>query len=256
MKTLISVFTALIVLFSSCQKDDDAVDFAPVSGNLKLKSVLLYGSVEAEKPIAILEEYEYDQIGRISKVSSPMYNAGKITGVADYRVYEYNEDGRLAKIIYYTANANYPSGFVNLQTKTFEYSEDGRKTTEYTEFPVIKSFEYLKYHYFGDEMVKMEKYNHLNVMESKVVYAYNAVGQAVEEKCYAANNQLISLVKHNYHKGLLVRTDVFGGRDLEPIRKITRTYDQKNNLKEEVSLELASWSSLWGGIRKFEYYDN
>jgi hypothetical protein len=66
----------IFLVFLSCQKDDSEIN----QENAKLKQVLLYSDLNSPDPISIVEEYEYDDNGKISKVSSPMYNNGVIAG--------------------------------------------------------------------------------------------------------------------------------------------------------------------------------
>lgn len=77
--------------------DDNLTNEITPSGDGKLKRVLLYASIDDQEPINIVEEYEYDSLDRISRVSSPMYDDGEIVGTISYDLYEYNADGQLIR---------------------------------------------------------------------------------------------------------------------------------------------------------------
>ena len=62
--------------------------------------------------VSIVEEYEYDSLDRISRVSSPMYDDGEIAGTISYELYEYNADGQLIRKSNFNSNVNAPTGFI------------------------------------------------------------------------------------------------------------------------------------------------
>ena len=45
----------------------------------------------------VASEYEYDNLGRISKISRPMYDNGNINGVISYDTYTYNKKANWKK---------------------------------------------------------------------------------------------------------------------------------------------------------------
>ena len=160
------LISLLIVLFSNCQKEDDFSDSELLQGNARLKRVLLFVTIDSEEPISILEEYEYNEKGRISKVSSPMYQDGIIVGTISYDLYEYNSSGQLIKIVIYRSNINSPTGFINLKNYIYSYLSDGKIEREYIEYTQMNSFEYFVYEYQNNQLVKIKKYDNKNELES------------------------------------------------------------------------------------------
>ncbi|HUN04600.1 MAG TPA: hypothetical protein PLS00_17250, partial [Niabella sp.] len=79
---LIIFSLALITLFS-CNKKDHAVmpETETYRANAKLKRIFLLPSENAKDPIAITDEYEYDDFGRITKVFHPFYKDGQIVEI-------------------------------------------------------------------------------------------------------------------------------------------------------------------------------
>src|SRR5512133_253104 len=80
-------FGLIVFLMISCTKDQSWSNQS--QGNALLKQILLYSKIDSEEPIGIVEDYEYDENGRLSKTSTPMYNNGVITGTIKYNLYEY-----------------------------------------------------------------------------------------------------------------------------------------------------------------------
>jgi hypothetical protein len=55
----------VILYLISCQKDE----YLPaVQGDAKIKSILLYFSLDSGTPTGIIKEFEYDENGRIIKI--------------------------------------------------------------------------------------------------------------------------------------------------------------------------------------------
>jgi len=119
----------------------------------KLKRILLYSSIDSKNPISIVSEYEYDEVDRISKISSPMYQDGEIVGIIKYDLYGYNSQGQLIRIENFNANGNSPTGFINLKNYIYTYSENGKKEKERIEYPQIGSSEYSLYKYDGGKIL-------------------------------------------------------------------------------------------------------
>ena len=84
------IFSVVLILTSSCHKDNDSFENIINQNDARLKRILLYSSIDSDTPLSIVEEYEYDEENRISKVSAPMYQDGEIVGTIKYDLYEYN----------------------------------------------------------------------------------------------------------------------------------------------------------------------
>ena len=112
-----------MILIFSCQKEDNIL----YPKGSKLKQILAYSSKESEYPLYIASEYEYNDKDKISKVTSPMYQDGKIIGTIYYDLYDYDSKGQLIKIENFNANNNSPTGFINLKNYIYTYSLNGKK---------------------------------------------------------------------------------------------------------------------------------
>lgn len=253
-RILLGLFSLIFIITSSCKKENESTDRITNPKNAKLKCILGYSSLHSDKPVSIVEEYEYDEKNRISKVSSPAYQDGKIVGIIKYDLYEYNSKEQLEKITNYNANINSPTGFINLINYSYTYSNDGNKEKQYIEYPQIGSFEYLLYKYSDNRLVKIEKYGNINQLESYVVNEYDNSGNIVKETSYGKDNQQYSYTQHLYENGQNVQSDVFAGKNIEHVREIFRTYDENNNLIILESNELSLYSSSMSYVLKYEYF--
>jgi hypothetical protein len=251
-RILIGLFSLIFIIISSCK--NDSVDTAANPKNAKLKRILGYSSIHSDKPFTIVEEYEYDKENRVSKVSSPAYQDGKITGIIKYDLYEYNSKGQLEKIANYNANINSPTGFMNLINYSFTYSSDGKKVKQTFEYPQIGSSEYLLYKYIDDRLVKIEKYGNTNQLESYVVNEYDNSGNLVKETSYGKDNLPYSYTRHLYENGQNIQSDVYAEKNMVHMREIFRTYDKNNNLIVLESNELSLFSSSMSYVLKYEYF--
>ena len=251
---LLGLFSLIFIIASSCKKENESIDHFTYLKNAKLKRILGYSSLHSDKPGSIVEEYEYDEKNRVSKVTSPAYQDGQIVEIIKYDLYEYNSKEQLEKVTNYNANINSPTGFINLINYKYTYSKDGKKEKLYIEYPQIGSFEYLLYKYSDDRLEKIEKYGNTNQLESYVVNEYDNSGNLVKETSYGKDNQQYSYTQHIYENGQNVQSDVFAGKNIEHAREIFRTYDENNNLVILESNELLLYSSSMSYVLKYEYF--
>lgn len=254
---LLTIFSAIIIIASSCQKDDDSFENGINQNGAKLKRILLYSSIDSEFPLSIVEEYEYDEENKISKVSSPMYQDGEIVGTIKYDLYEYNSQGQLIRIENYNSNSNSPTGYINLKNYTYTYSNNGKKEKEYIEYPQIGSFAYTLYKYDNGKLSRIEKYErNSDDLESYVINEYDNSGNLIKETSFSKNGNPILYKQHSYESGLNVQTDIFGGEDMkEHLSEIINTYNENNNLIIREFNQLSPFSSMLSGVYKYEYYD-
>lgn len=250
----LGLLSLIFILISSCKYDSFETDAYPK--NSKLKRILGYTSIHADKPFTIVEEYEYDKENRVSKVSSPAYQDGKITGIIKYDLYIYNSKNQLEKIENFNANLNSPTGFINLINTCFTYSSDGKKVKQTMEYPQIGSSEYVLYKYSDDRLVKIEKYGNTNQLESYVLNEYDNSDKLVKETSYGNDNQPYSYTLHVFKNGLNVQSSVYtgAGKNWVHMREQFRTYDKNNNLIVLESNELSLVSSTMSYVLKYEYY--
>jgi len=255
---MIYILSVILILTSSCQKEDDYNENNITQNGARLKRILLYSSIDSETPLSIIEEYEYDEENRVSKVSSPMYEEGEIVGMIKYDLYKYNVHGQLEKIENFNANSNSPTGFINLKKYTYTYSNNGKKEKEYIEYPQIGSSAYTLYKYDKGKLSRIEKYErNSDDLESYVINKYDNSGNLVRETSFSKDNIPSIYKQHSFENGLNVRTDIFGGEDMEEqIREIINTYDEKNNLIIKESNELSPYSSMMSHVLKYEYFED
>ena len=242
---------SLMLLFGC---DDNLPNDIAQTGDGKLKRILLYGSVEDEEPISIVEEYEYDSLDRISRVSTPLYDDGEIVGTSSYGLYEYNTDGQLVKKSHYNANLYAPTGFLNLRTYTYTYGSNGKIERETINYPQIGSSEYFLYFYEADRLVRIEKYDRVGELEIYIIHEYDNVGKLIKETTCGKDDQQYSYTQHFYTNGLNTESKVYGAKDMVLVREIYRTYDSGNNLIILESNEIAGFSSMSSHVMKYEYY--
>ena len=250
-RLIICCICSLILLFGC---DENLSDEITPSGNTKLKRVLLYGSVDDEKPIAIVKEYEYDSLDRISRVSSPMYEDGEIVGTISHDLYEYNSAGQLIEKSNYNANSNAPSGFIHLRNYTYTYGSNGKVEKETISYPQIGSADFYLYFYDGNKLIRIEKYERGSELERFVSYEYDNGGKLVKETSFNKDNEQYGYTEHFYTNGLNTESKVYGARDMVLLREIYRTYDDHNNLIILDSNEIAGFSSMMSHVLKYEYY--
>lgn len=251
----VGLSSMLFLLLSSCEKENNLPYQDIPEGKGILLRVLLFSDIDSETPAGIVEEYEYDGQGRVSRVSSPMYKDGEVVGTMWYDLYEYNNVGQLTAITGFNANSNTPSGFLNLTNYTYTYSSDGKKNKEYIEYPQIGSFEYYLFKYDQNRLVRIEHFGSSDQLESYVEKEYDDKGYLVKESTYTFDNQLISFTLHQYTGGLNTQSDVYAGSKNDHIRQILKTYDEDFNLIVLESNELSLISSMMSYVLKYEYMD-
>lgn len=250
--SLLGMCSLLVFVLLSCQKEDSEITSA--KANAKLKQVLLFSNIDSQDPISIVEEYEYDDNGKISKVSSPMYDNGTIVGTIKYDIYEYNSSGQLIKINNYNANLNSPTGFINLKNTSFIYSIDGNKIKETIDYPLGGISEYSDFEYKNGLLVKIKKYSQ-NKPENYIEYQYDKSNKVIKEIFYASDDQCISYTIHSYTGSLRTKSDLYTYPINARYRSINRTFDKNNNIITLESKELSLYSSMMSHVLRYKYYE-
>jgi hypothetical protein len=241
------VICAAILLVSACEKEQS---YTPQE-NARLKQEFLY-NIDSQTMIGLVKEYEYNDQGRISRTSTPMYENGSITGTLSYNLYDYDSSGRPVKITYYNANNNSPTGFINLSNLTYEYSGDF-KTKESIEYPASGIKEYTNYEYISGRLTVSKKYAN-NKLESFIQYLYDNSGRLTKELTYSSDGQCLSYTVHTYSGSLQIKSDFYTFSNKVLYRTITRTYDEGNNLINLESREIVPSSSMMSFVMKYIYY--
>lgn len=247
---LSGICSMIFLVFLSCQKDDSEIN----QENAKLKQVLLYSDLNSPDPISIVEEYEYDDNGKISKVSSPMYNNGVIAGIIKYDLYEYNSSGQLIKIRNYNANSKDPTGFINLKNTSYIYSSDGKKIKENIEYPLAGNSENTDFEYNNGQLIRTKNYSH-NLLEFYTEFQYDNSGKVIRETLFASDDICLSYRVHSYTGSLQTKSDLYTYPANDHYRSITRTFDENNNLITLESKELSLYSSMMSFVFRYKYYD-
>lgn len=266
----VAICLAVMAMFSSCEKpgmDDNDVLHEKSS---KLKHISYVESVESKETGMIFIQYEYDEKGRISKVSQPRYESGTpmfengtIIGLFSYSDYVYNSEGLLEKIIYNHFNIN--AGFLNLRTYTYSYDNNGNKQKEVIEYPQITQnrVDSNLYFYVNNRLIREDKYENgffgsgpwRSVLVTYIEYEYDNQGKLIKETNYSGtNNTPLQVSAHSYQNGLKVKTEIFNSNSQQKIREIRRHYDTNDDLIYLESEELSTYSSTLSYVAKYEYY--
>ena len=232
--------------------------------NAKLKQISHVESIKSIQGGMIITQYEYDEQGRISKVSRPMYEEGTfkyekgtIVGLISYSEYVYNDTGLLETIIYY--HFSLYVGLENLQTYTYSYDENGNKIKEVIEYPQItQDRKDITLYYYDNDRLKREEIYNGGVFDKGLItyieYEYDDQGRLVSETSYLAkNNTFYSINKHSYQNDINVKTEVFNSNN-QKTRVIRRYYDANDNLIYLASYELSPYMSPVRSVTIYEYY--
>lgn len=249
----LSLGLGLIIILNllACQKEN----LTPTPGNGKVKRILLFSSLDSDSPLSIVKEFEYDENGRISKTTSPMYQDGNIIGTISYDLYYYyyDNDNQLVKKENFNANLNSPTGFINLVNYYYSYSSLGKMTKETLEYPQAGFNESIVYEYKNGLLNTIKFYNNKNQLETYIISQYDKSDRLIKEIRYASDDKVISTTIHSYQGLLLIKSDVFQGET--HMREIIRSYDNNNNLSILESKELVAHSSALSYILKYEYFE-
>ena len=279
MKTnkLSALFFLFFFLFSGCNNDFEISspknDSSPKNAKLKRISSIHLGFSKEEISFKLFvtnsktiwyvtSNYEYDNLGRISKVSQPMYEDGKINGVISYSIYTYNDKNQLEKIAYY--NANLYAGFLNLQSESYSYDDNGNKIKTLIEYPRINQMDSVLFFYENDRLVRENHYDSgiffngdtaYTGLITYIEYEYDHEGNLIKETHFSGtDNNPYNFCLHSYQNGLIVKTEIFVFSNNQKIREIRRYYDDNDNLTYIESQELSLLSSALSYISKYEYY--
>jgi hypothetical protein len=250
----------LVLLMFSCHKETDLSDCEILNGNAKLQRVLEYDTMNTTVPLRILEQYEYDELGRISRVSVPKaIDTNLDSSLYSYDLYEYNSDNQLIKKANYNANIYSLTGYVNLRNHIYSYSDEGKVNKEYIEYPLIGSYSYLLFFYAKNKLAKTETYKmDTDELESYIEYEYDKCGRLIKEtEVYMSDTDFVYYTNHSYQNGLNFRSEVYAGKSaavVDRIREMIKTYDMGNNLIINEIKELQPYSTQPSRVIRYEYY--
>lgn len=251
----------LVLFVFSCEKGTDFSECELLTGNAKLKRVLVYDSISSTVPSEVIEKYEYDEFGRISRFSYPMAIDTNIDNRAYYYIdYKYNSTNQLIEKVRYHANIYSPTGYMILAKYYYTYSHEGKLIKEYIEYPVISSFGYSLYYYFMDKLIIVQKYETgTDELESYTRYDYDKCGRLIKEsEVHMVNTFQIFVTENKYQSGHNYRSDVYVKEDdssYTHLREMLKTYDDDNNLIINEINELIEYSAQPSHVLKYEYYE-
>lgn len=251
----------LILIVFSCEKETDVSDCELLDGNAKLRRVLVYDSIGSAVPSQVLEQYEYDEFGRISRFSFPIAIDTNIDNRVYYYIdYKYNSINQLIEKVRYHANIYSPTGYLILAKYYYTYSHEGKLIKEYIEYPVINSFSYSLYYYFMDKLILVQYYETgTDELESYTKYDYDKCGRLIKEsEIHMVNTSQILVTEHKYQNGQNYRSDVYV-REVDSydthLREMLKTYDADNNLIINEINELDEYTYQVSRVLRYEYYE-
>ena len=231
------------------KKDLDSISDILKQGNTKLKQILWRR--EGSKIWYITVGYEYDSLGRISKVSNPKYDVytkeGKIIGLLDYEIYFYNAKNQLEEIKHYGSITCQGDKSAKEATYKYSYDKDGNKIKEVREYIMEKDSIYywvddrkigysqiitdsiLNFYDDNGRLKRQERYEgehgpFVGKLTSFSEYEYDLQGKLVAETAYSGK----SITKHIYQKELMVKTEHYWSNEMAYHIKLF--YNKKGNL--------------------------
>lgn len=250
---LIGTIGMITVLSYSCQKADIS-DLVLYPENARLKMTYYVNSLNSEKSLGIIEEFEYDDNGKLIRSSSPIYQKEIRIGEYSYKFFDYNSSDQLVKVMNYQNCGYCPSGFANLTNSIIYYTNDGKKEKELIEGSNGELIEYKTFEYKNDELIYIRKFNNKNELESYVEYQYDQIGNLIKESSYGYDGKCVSYTINTYSGLLQIKSEIYNNYTNSKIREINRTFDKNNNLIILQSIELSTYSSLASYIMRYEYF--
>jgi len=212
--------------------------FYPKDGKLKY----VYQVFDTYKNLAT--EYQYDNLGRISRVNFVLAKR--------YDIYQYNTKGQLEKISTYDEYLeNSP---VVIQTINYSYNTNGNKEKEQTNFTDNREPVYNLYKYDGGKLTKQEHYEG-NQQKYYIVYEYKD-NILLKEKLYVPDEKDFVTTEYFYAEGLFVYSITYNGSSETGFMHDERNYyDRNDNLIKRVD-NIPGLSSMSGAtvfLVKWEY---
>jgi hypothetical protein len=219
----------ILLVLLSCHKGKDILP-EPV----RLKQVLMYASIDAKEPMRIEEQYEYNEIGQVSKISYFYYD----TGPLENAIYDYNSIGRLIKIKHYYGNDTLLETAL-YQINSFTYSAEGNKVKESIAQRDGFVKEYNLFFYTEGRLSRIENHIDEGIQGETIMYTvfeFDDSGQPVREVLYwGKTNVPFKWTINTFSNGLNVKTVIYKDENFEDpenvIRVFKRTFDKNKKLK-------------------------
>jgi len=241
----------IFIVLLSCHKEK-VVPPEPV----RLKQVLMYGSLNAREPMRIEEQYEYNDLGQISKISYFYYD----TGPLENALYDYNSIGQLIKIKHYYGNDTLLETAL-YQINSFTYSDKGKKIKE----TIAQRDGFVKeqnlFFYTEGRLARIDNYStgdHQSEPRMYTLFEYDEYGLPVREVLYwGITNVPFKWTIHTFSNGLNVKTVIYKDLNFEDpenvIRVFKRTYDANKKLKILEINQGAASSSVGNFVYRYKY---
>ena len=255
MKTNWSLVLAglLFLVLLSCHKEKDILP-EPA----RLKQVMLYGSLYETEPMRIEEQYEYNILGQISKISYYYYD----TGPLEHARYEYNSKGQLIKIKHYNGNDTL-SETALYQSNSFTYSSEGKKDKETIEQRGGFVKGYNLFFYSGERLSRIENYSNEgiygDILIFYTIFEFDDYGQPVREVLYwGSTNIPFKWTINTFSEGLNVKTVIYKDENFEDpenmIREFKRTFDADKKLKILETFQGHASTNVGNFVYKYIYF--
>lgn len=278
MKTKYLIITVAFILSSmlvNCKKNDiNGMDVELAIDCYRVKNVMypkdskltrVYKVGENNRREMVWMEYEYDNTGRISKVSHAPSN-GEIEWKG-FDLYQYNSEGKLGKISSYKQYLN-NTPFI-FKTVTYSYNTDGNMDKEATEWftaelqlsPSSLIFYQptsILYFYNDNQLMKSENYEK-DLIKSCDVYEYENSNLVKKISFSEFEDDARIITEFRYEQNLLVYSVTYseGVGTMGFMWDESRYYDFNNNLIRKIentpSLSSTYPSSNFFCIWDYEY---
>jgi len=253
-RILIVLGCMILICLSGCQEKYNIAAFG------KLYKVYKYYTFDINSEPYIAEVYEYDNKGRIIKMSEPwyLYNAetgnNEISGIIAYYTYDYNELDQLIRKVTYWENSGSETGYIIGTVFRYSYNPDGNLEKETTGNLAGDISEYTTYEYEEDHLVLIRNFNWADQIESYTENEYDESGRLIKEWYYFYDH-LWHFTVHKYSDGLLKHSYSYS-EDSTLANETERSYDKFNNIIFLKYIQYSICSSIpdCNYMLKYEYY--
>lgn len=260
LKKLIYYSFALLLLGGSfgCEQDDWSDPVEPVicpsvvyPENARLLRTY-YGGVD-ENGHTLLEEYHYGENGKISRVTTPNYENGRINGMLRYDSYRYDAADQLTEVVTYFRNKD--GEFDKYLHIRYTYTPEGLKESEVHESPLTQTASLKRFYYQEGKTDRYEWYEEGRLTYS-ILYEYDEDGQLAKEITYQEEKP-VSYILHTYEKildGVKEKMVEYKVGEIDvPQREMEKVYDRQHNLLYFSNRELRLESSRANFTISYEY---
>lgn len=210
-----------------------------------------YGTGD-ENGNTLMNEYEYGENGKISKVTIPYYENGVQKGAQQYEVYTYDSADRLAEVATFSRTGS--GDFQKYYLLHFTYRPDGLKEEEILKC-VLNGTSTLKRFYYKEQKIeRCELYAEGKLYEI-ILYEYDKDGKVSKEITYDDGKPIryILYSYENREEGIEKMVEYNVGEIDVPQREMEKFYDPMDNLISFSSRELRLESSRSSYTIHYEY---